>query len=45
MSIPASPRLLLAADNPDGELTFAEAFQANKVALSLSRSFAVIGRS
>jgi hypothetical protein len=45
MSIPASPRLLLAADNPDGDLTFAESFHANKMALSLSRNFAVIGRS
>lgn len=45
MSIPASPRLLLAADNPDGDLTFADSFHANKMALSLSRNFAVIGRS
>lgn len=45
MSIPASPRLLLAADNPDGELTFAETFRVNKMALSFSRNFAVIGRS
>ncbi|HZP06465.1 MAG TPA: hypothetical protein VFB43_16325 [Terracidiphilus sp.] len=44
MSIPASPRLLLAADNPDGELTQFEAFRANQAALALSRNFAVIGR-
>jgi hypothetical protein len=44
MSLPASPRLLLAADNSDGELTQYEAFRANRAALSLSRNFAVIGR-
>jgi hypothetical protein len=44
MSIPASPRVLLAADNPDGELTQFEAFRANQAALALSRNFAVIGR-
>ena len=44
MSLPASPRLLLAADNPDGELTQFEAFRANQAALALSRNFAVIGR-
>lgn len=44
MSIPASPLLLLAADNPDGELTQYEAFGANQAALALSRNFAVIGR-
>jgi hypothetical protein len=44
MSLPASPRLLLAADNPDGELTQFEAFRANQTALALSRNFAVIGR-
>ncbi|MFP5207291.1 MAG: hypothetical protein ACLGSH_18205 [Acidobacteriota bacterium] len=44
MSIPASPRLLLAVDNPDGEMTKYEAFCANQVVLALSRNFAVIGR-
>jgi hypothetical protein len=44
MSIPASPRVLLAADNPDGELTQFEAFRANQAALALSRNFAIIGR-
>lgn len=44
MAIPASPRLLLAADNPDGELTKLEALRANHTALKLSRHFAVIGR-
>jgi plasmid stabilization system protein ParE len=44
MSLPASPRLLLAANNPDGELKEMEAFRANQVALALSRNFAVIGR-
>jgi hypothetical protein len=44
MSIPASPSLLLVADNPDGELTQFEAFRANQAALALSRNFAVIGR-
>ena len=44
MSIPASPSLLLAANNPDGELTQFEAFRANQAALALSRNFAVIGR-
>lgn len=45
LSIPASPRLLLAADNPDGELSLEEAFRANKAALAMSRNYAVIGRS
>ena len=44
MSIPASPRLLLAADNPNGELTQMETFRANQAALALSRNFAVVGR-
>jgi hypothetical protein len=44
MSIPASPTLLLAADNPDGELTQMEAFRANQASLALSRNFAVVGR-
>jgi hypothetical protein len=44
MSIPASPSLLLAADNPNGELTQFEALRANQAALALSRNFAVIGR-
>ena len=41
---PLTPLLLLAADNPDGELTQYEAFGANQAALALSRNFAVIGR-
>lgn len=45
LSVPASPRLLFAVDNPDGDLTFSEAFFANKAALELSRNFAVIGRA
>lgn len=44
MSIPASPSLLLAADNPDGELTQSEALRANQAALALSRNFVVTGR-
>jgi hypothetical protein len=42
MSIPASPRLLLAADNPDGELTAAEIVRANAIAIRLSRNFVVV---
>lgn len=45
MALPASPRLLLAADNPDGELTRDETLRANSMALAFSRNFAVIGRS
>jgi hypothetical protein len=45
LSIPASPRLLLAADHSDGELTVSGAFQANQAALAFSRNFAVIGRA
>jgi hypothetical protein len=44
MAIPASPRVLLAADNPDGELTQFEAFRVNQAALAFSRNFAIIGR-
>jgi hypothetical protein len=44
MSIPASPRLLLAGDNPDGILTASETVRANRFALALSRNFAVVGR-
>ena len=44
MSLPASPRLLLAANHPDGNLTQSEAFRANQAALAFSRNFAVIGR-
>jgi len=44
MTVPASPNVLLAANNPDGELTQTEAFRANQAALSFSRNFAVIGR-
>jgi hypothetical protein len=44
MSLPASPRLLLAADNSDCELMPSEAFRANQAALALSRNFAIIGR-
>jgi hypothetical protein len=42
MSIPASPRLLLAADNPDGELAVAEIVRANAIAIRLSRNFVVV---
>jgi len=42
MSIPASPRLLLAADNPDGELTAREVVRANAIAIHLSRSYVVV---
>jgi hypothetical protein len=42
MSIPASPRLLLAADNPDGELTAREIVRANAIAIHLSRSYVVV---
>jgi hypothetical protein len=44
MSIPASPRLLLATDNPDGLLTAVETLRANAVAIAVSRNFAVVGR-
>jgi hypothetical protein len=44
MALSATPRLLLAADNPDGELTQSEAFKANQAALAFSRNFSVIGR-
>ena len=42
MSIPASPRLLLAADNPDGELTATEILRAKAIAVRLSRDFVVV---
>src|SRR5208282_6362236 len=42
MSIPASPRLLLAADNPDDELNAWEIVRANKVAIQLSRNCVVV---
>lgn len=42
MSIPASPRLLLAADNPDDELNAWEIVRANKVAVELSRNYVVV---
>jgi hypothetical protein len=45
LSIPASSRLLLAANHPDGELTLSEAFQANQAAFAFSRNFTIIGRS
>lgn len=44
MAVAASPRLLLAADNPNGELTEFEAFKANQAAFALSRTFVVVGR-
>ena len=44
LSIPASPRILLAVDNPDGELTLHEAFQANRAALMVSRNYVIVGR-
>lgn len=42
MAIRASPRLLLAADNPDGELNAQEITRANAFALQLSRNYVVI---
>lgn len=42
MSIPASPKLLFAADMPDGELTEATASRANGAAFALSRNFIVV---
>ena len=42
MSVSASPQLLLAADNPDGELTELEALRANAVSVALSRNFVVV---
>lgn len=42
MSIPASPRLLLAVDNPDGELSGAEIVRANAIAIRFSRNFVVV---
>jgi hypothetical protein len=42
MSIPASPRLLLAADNPDDDLNPSEVRRANAVAIQLSRHYVVV---
>lgn len=42
MSITASPKILLAADNPDGDLTPAEIYYANGVAIARSRSFVIV---
>lgn len=42
MSIPASPRLLLAADNPHGELTTAEIAKANAIAIRVSRNYVIV---
>jgi hypothetical protein len=42
MSITASPRLLLAADNSDGELTQAEIHHANRISIARSRNYVVV---
>ena len=44
LALPASPRIMFAADHPDGELTRNEAFRANQAAFTFSRNFAVVGR-
>lgn len=44
LQLPASPRILLAANNQDGHLPYSEAFRANQAAFEFSRNFAVIGR-
>jgi len=44
LQLPASPHILLAADNQDGYLPYSEAFRANRAAFAFSRNFAVIGR-
>ncbi len=42
MSVSASPQLLLAADNSDGELTELEALRFNAVSVALCRNFVVV---
>jgi hypothetical protein len=42
MSVPASPRLLIAAQNPDGELGVPEIVRANNLAIQLSRNYVVV---
>jgi hypothetical protein len=42
LSIPASPRLLFAADNPDGELSTWEIVRANAAAIQLSRNYVIV---
>jgi hypothetical protein len=42
MSIPASPRLLLAANNPDDELNPWEIWRANALAVQFSRHYVVV---
>lgn len=42
MSITASPRLLLAADNPDGDLTQAEVYHTNGISIARSRNYVVV---
>jgi hypothetical protein len=42
MSITASPRILLAADNPDGELTRTETEYANRISVLRSRNYVIV---
>ena len=42
MSITASPRILLAADNPDGYLTPEETHRANCISIARSRNFVIV---
>jgi hypothetical protein len=42
MSITASPRLLLAAENPDGDLAQAEVYHANGISMARSRNYVVV---
>ncbi len=42
MAIPASPRLLLGADNPDGDLTPQDIERANAIAIRLSRNYVIV---
>jgi len=40
--IPASPRLLLALDNPDGESPASEITTANETAIRFSRNYVIV---
>ena len=42
MSITASPKILLAANNPDGELTRAETAYANRISVMRSRNYVIV---
>jgi hypothetical protein len=42
MSITASPKILLAADNPNGDLTPAETYHVNRVSIGRSRNYVIV---